>query len=79
MTLRDMLAGLDETVHARLEVVRDSEDGIIVLADRRGTTPYLRGFAASDCQLEILAGELEGAVRQLRGAPDDVPSALAMP
>jgi hypothetical protein len=79
MTLRDMLEGLDQTVHARLDDILDSEDGIIVLADRRATTTYLRGFGASGCQLEILARELEGAVRQLRGTPDDEPCTLALP
>lgn len=65
MTLRDLLDGLDADVHARLDQVLDSEDAVIVLADSRGVTTYLHGFGVSGCQLEMLASDVDAAVRTL--------------
>ncbi len=67
MSLRKALGGMSQTVHARLDEVLDSEDVVILLADGRGMTTYLHGFGASGCQLEMLAAEVEAAVRQLVG------------
>ena len=65
MTLREALDGAGRAVHNRLDDVLDSEDAIVVLVDGRGVTTYLHGFGASGCQLEMLASDMEAAVRQL--------------
>jgi hypothetical protein len=68
MTLRDVLDGLDPDVHARLDQVLDSEDAVVVLADARGITTYVHGFAASGCQLEMVASDVDAVVRALGSA-----------
>jgi hypothetical protein len=68
MTLRALLDGLDPDVHARLDEVLDSEDAVIVLADGRAITTFVHGFAASGCQLEMAASDVDAVVRALGGA-----------
>ena len=53
------------TCYERVDEVLNSEDGIILLVDRRHSTSYLQGFALSGCQIELLSVELERAVRAL--------------
>lgn len=65
MTLRDVLDGRDPDVHSRLDEVLDSEDAVIVLADGRGITTYMHGFAASGCQLEMVASDVDAVLRTL--------------
>ena len=65
MTLRDALGVDARHVYERVDEVLDSEDGIILLVDRRHATSYLQGFALSGCQIELLSVELERAVRAL--------------
>ena len=52
-------------VYERVDEVLDSEDGIILLVDRRHATSYAQGFALSGCQIELLSVEVERAVRAL--------------
>ena len=65
MTLRDALGVDARQVYERVDDVLNSEDGIILLVDRRHATSYLQGFALSGCQIELLSVELERAVRAL--------------
>lgn len=65
MTLRDVLDGRDPDVHSRLDEVLDSEDAVIVLADSRGITTFMHGFAASGCQLEMVASDVDAVLRTL--------------
>ena len=52
MTLRDAL-GIDvRHVYERVDDILDSEDGVILLVDRRRAISYLQGFALSGCQIE---------------------------
>jgi hypothetical protein len=72
MTLRDTLVGNDAHVHDRLDEVLDSADAVVVLANSRGVTTYLHGFAVSGCQLEMPAVNMESAMRHLGSRNDDV-------
>lgn len=64
MTLRQSLGDVNP-LRERLEEVLDSEDALVLLADRRQVASYVRGFAVSGCQLEMIDRELAGLVRQL--------------
>ena len=55
MTLRDALSVDARHVYERVDEVLNSEDGIILLVDRRHATSYLQGFALSGCQIELLS------------------------
>ena len=63
MTLRNALGAHARHVYERVDEVLDSEDGIILLVDRRHASSYLQGFTLSGCQIELLSVELERAVR----------------
>ena len=65
MTRRDALGVDARHVYERVDEVPDSEDGIILLVDRRHVTSYLQGCGLSGYQIELLSGELEIAVRAL--------------
>ena len=59
MTIREAMGDTAGVVQRRLDQVLDSEDALIVLVDRHGTTSYCHGFGASGCQLELLGHALE--------------------
>lgn len=63
MTLRKSLGGDVDRLHGVIERVLDSTDGMIVLVDGDRTISYAAGFGLSPCQLELLALQLEQAVR----------------
>ena len=65
MTLRDALHGSEDVIRARLEEVLDSEDAVVLLANRRGVTTFAHGFGASGCQLESIGRALEAQLREL--------------
>jgi hypothetical protein len=68
VTLRDTL-GLDAgQVYDQVDKVLDDEDGIIILIGRHQATSYCHGFGLSGCQLELLAFQVERAVRALAQA-----------
>ena len=65
MTVRQSLGLRADDIHARLDQVLDSEDGMILLMDRNGATTFCHGFGASGCQLELLWHEIDGTLRAL--------------
>ncbi|HEX7086395.1 MAG TPA: hypothetical protein VF198_08525 [Vicinamibacterales bacterium] len=69
MTLRDALQGSEGVIRARLEEVLDSEDAVVLLANRRGITTFAHGFGVSGCQLEMMGRALEALLRELAAAP----------
>lgn len=64
MTLRQSLGDVSP-LRDRLEEVLDSEDALVLLADRRQVASFVRGFAVSGCQLEMIDRELTSVVRRL--------------
>lgn len=66
MTLREVLGSAQTDVRRRLEQVLDSEDAIILLIDRHGTTTYAHGFAVSGCQLEMVGNAIESLLREVK-------------
>jgi hypothetical protein len=65
MTARDAIGTSAARLHARLDEVLDSEDAVIALVDRAGTTTICHGFGASGCQLELLANLLDSTIRAM--------------
>jgi hypothetical protein len=63
MSLRKVLGADVERVHEQVDALLDSEDAIIVLVDRSRAINYAQGFGISPSQLELLALEIERAVR----------------
>lgn len=63
VTLRQRLGPDAARVHELVDQLLDREDGIIVLVDGQRAINYARGFALSACQLELLADDIERAVR----------------
>ena len=69
MSLRKTLGPDAQRVHAQVDTLLDSEDAMIVLVDGSRAISYARGFGVSPTQLELLALEIERAVRRVAGAP----------
>jgi len=67
MSLRKILGGDAARVHEQVDALLDSEDAVIVLADRSRAISYAHGFGISPCQLELLMLEIERTVRNLGG------------
>jgi len=67
MTLRGMLGGNVQHIQAQIDELLDREDGLIVLFDGRRMVSYWQGFEVSPCQLELLAVEIERAIRNVIG------------
>ncbi len=65
MTLRQRLGADVQRLYDQLDDMLDSEDAVIVLADARRVTHYARGFGLSACHHELLAVQLEAAIRGL--------------
>ncbi len=65
MTLRQRLGADVQRLYDQLDDMLDSEDAVIVLVDARRITHYARGFGLSACHHELLAVQLEGAIRGL--------------
>ena len=63
MSLRASGPGFADAIHRRLDEVLESEDAVIVLADRRGTTTHVCGHGLSGCQLEMLARIIDDLFR----------------
>lgn len=77
MTVRETLGPRAGDVYDRLDQILNSEDGLIVLMDRTGTTAYCHGFGASGCQLELLWHQVDMALRSLINGPAAPPSRAA--
>src|SRR4051812_39314222 len=69
MTLRQQFEDEGSGVHDQVDAILDSEDSMIILIDARRAINYVRGFALSPCQLELLANDIERLVRTVTRAP----------
>ena len=69
MSLRKMLGPDVDRVHEHVDALLDSEDAMIVLVDGSRAISYAHGFGTSPSQLELLAIEIERAVRSVAGPP----------
>ena len=71
MSLRKILGPDASRVHEQIAALLDSEDAMIVLVDGSRAISYAHGFGISPSQLELLALEIERAVRNVAGPPID--------
>lgn len=63
MSLRKVLGEDVDRVHEQVDALLDCEDAMIVLVDGSRAINYAQGFGISPSQLELLALEIERAVR----------------
>jgi hypothetical protein len=62
------MLGVDvDRVHEQVDALLDSEDAMIVLVDSSRAINYANGFGISPSQLELLALDIERAVRSVAG------------
>jgi hypothetical protein len=64
-----MLGSDAERIHEQVDALLDSEDAMIVLVDGSRAISYAEGFGTSPDQLELLALDIERAVRSVAGPP----------
>ena len=69
MSLRKVLDTGADRIHEQVDSMLDREDAIIVLVDDSRAISYAHGFGASPDQLELLALEIERAVRSVASPP----------
>ena len=69
MSLREVLGTDADRIHAHVDGMLDKEDAMIVLVDDSRAISYAHGFGSSPDQLELLALEIERAVRSVVGPP----------
>ena len=69
MSLRVVLGTDADRIHEQVDALLDREDAMIVLIDDSRAISYARGFGTSSDQLELLALEIERAVRSVVGRP----------
>jgi hypothetical protein len=65
VTLREALGGDARRLHELVDQLLDSEDSVIVLIDRRRAISFAEGFGLSPCHIELVAIEIERAVRSI--------------
>ena len=63
MTLRQGLGADVERLYEQIDDLLDSEDAIITLADGHRAIHYAHGFGLSPCHHELLAVNIERAIR----------------
>ena len=63
MTLRQGLGADVQRIYELIDDLLDSEDAIIVLADGHRAIHYARGFGLSACHHELLAVQIDRAIR----------------
>ena len=68
MSLRTMLGADADRVHEQVDALLDSEDAMILLIDGSRAINYSNGFGISPSQLELLALDIERAVRSVAGS-----------
>jgi hypothetical protein len=68
VTLRQRLGADVQRIHELVDDLLDSEDAIIILADGHRAIHYARGFGLSACHHELLAVEIDRAIRALTRA-----------
>jgi hypothetical protein len=69
MSLRKMLGTDADRIHDQVDALLDGEDAMIVLVDGSRAMSYVHGFGTSPDQLELLALDIERAVRSVAGPP----------
>jgi hypothetical protein len=69
MSLRKMLGTDADRIHEQVDAMLDRQDAMIVLVDGSRAISYAHGFGTSPDQLELLALEIERAVRSVAGPP----------
>lgn len=67
MSLRKMPGTDADRIHEQVDALLESEDALIVLVDGSRAISYAQGFGTSPDQLELLALEIERAVRRVAG------------
>ena len=68
MTLRQGLGTDVQRIYEQIDDRLDSEDAIIILANGRRALHYAGGFGVSGCHHELLAVQIERAIRGVTGA-----------
>jgi hypothetical protein len=68
VTLRQGLGPDIQRLYEQIDDLLDSEDAIIILADGHRAIHYARGFGLSGCHHELLAVQIERAIRGVTGA-----------
>ena len=63
MTLRQRLGADVQRIHEQLDELLDTENAVIILADGRRSIHYALGFGLSACQHELLAAQVDRAIR----------------
>ena len=63
MTLRQGLGADVQRIYEQIDDLLDSEDAIIILADGHRAIHYARGFGLSACHHELLAVQIDRAIR----------------
>ena len=63
VTLRQRLGADVQRIYEQINDLLDSEDAIIILADGQRAITHGRGFGLSACHHELLAVEVERAIR----------------
>jgi hypothetical protein len=69
MSLRKKRGADVKRVHEQVDALLDREDAIIVLVDGSRVINYAHGCGVSPSQLEMLALEIEKAIRSVVGPP----------
>lgn len=64
-----MLGEDADRLHEQIDALLDGEDAMIVLVDSARMISYAHGFGTSPSHLELLALEIERAVRRVAGPP----------
>ena len=63
MTLRQGLGADVQRIYEQIDDLLDSEHAIIILADGHRAIHYARGFGLSACHHELLAVQIDRAIR----------------
>ena len=63
MTLRQGLGADVQRIYQQIDDLLDSEHAIIILADEHRAIHYARGFGLSACHHELLAVQIDRAIR----------------
>jgi hypothetical protein len=63
VTLRQGLGADVHRIYEQIDDLLDSEDAIIILADGHRAIHYARGFGLSACHHELLAVQIDRAIR----------------
>jgi len=66
MSLRKVLGADVDRIHEQVDALLDSEDAMILLVDGSRAINYSQGFGISPSQLELLALQIERAIRIYR-------------